>query len=67
MILPSNQKTYEIESIEQLKAFAEEIEKDVAKYKKAIMLLSSADGIALSTPEHTLSFSYRHHQPYCGR
>ena len=49
--IAKNQKTDEIESIEQLKAFAEEIEKDVAKYKKAIMLLSSADGIALSTPE----------------
>ena len=49
--IAKNQKTDEIESIEQLKAFAEEIEKDVAKYKKAIMLLSSVDGIALSTPE----------------
>ncbi|MDM1786062.1 type VI secretion system Vgr family protein [Acinetobacter bereziniae] len=49
--IAKNQKTDEIESIEQLKAFAEAIEKDIAKYKKAIMLLSSADGIALSTPE----------------
>ena len=49
--IAKNQKTDEIESLEQLKAFAEEIEKDVAKYKKAIMLLSSVDGIALSTPE----------------
>lgn len=49
--IAKNQKTDEIESIEQLKAFAEEIEKDVAKYKKAIMLLSSVGGIALSTPE----------------
>ncbi|RZG49292.1 type VI secretion system Vgr family protein [Acinetobacter wuhouensis] len=49
--IAKGQKTDEIESLKQLKAFADEIEKDIAKYKKAIMLLSSVDGIALSTPE----------------
>ncbi|WP_082249352.1 type VI secretion system Vgr family protein [Acinetobacter calcoaceticus] len=49
--LAKNQQTDEIESIEQLKVFAEQLEKDVAKFKKSLMLLSSPDSIALSTPE----------------
>lgn len=49
--IAKQQKTDEIESVEQLKAFASEIEKDIAKFKKAILLLNSVDGIALSTPE----------------
>ncbi|MFW2161014.1 type VI secretion system Vgr family protein [Acinetobacter beijerinckii] len=46
-----NQQTDEIESIEQLKAFAEEIEADIAKFNKAMLLLSSPAGIGLSTNE----------------
>ncbi|WP_336936585.1 type VI secretion system Vgr family protein, partial [Acinetobacter beijerinckii] len=46
-----NQQTDEIESIEQLKAFAEEIEADIAKFNKAMLLLSSSNGIGLSTNE----------------
>jgi type VI secretion system secreted protein VgrG len=46
-----NQQTDEIESIEQLKAFAEEIEADIAKFNKAMLLLSSPAGIGLSSNE----------------
>ncbi|RKG54032.1 type VI secretion system tip protein VgrG [Acinetobacter cumulans] len=49
--IAKQQKTDEIESLEQLKAFAENIEQDIAKFKKAILLLNAVDGIALSTPE----------------
>ncbi|AOA59587.1 type VI secretion system Vgr family protein [Acinetobacter larvae] len=47
-----NQQTDEIESIEQLKEFAEQIQLDIAKFQKALLVLNSPDGIALSTPEH---------------
>ncbi len=46
-----NQQTDEIESVDQLKAFADEIESDIAKFNKAMLLLSSPEGIALSTNE----------------
>ncbi|WP_045504284.1 DUF2345 domain-containing protein, partial [Acinetobacter beijerinckii] len=46
-----NQQTDEIESIEQLKAFFESIEADIAKFNKAMLLLSSPNGIGLSTNE----------------
>ncbi|ENX41822.1 type VI secretion system Vgr family protein [Acinetobacter sp. NIPH 2100] len=46
-----NQQTDEIESLEQLKAFAEEIESDIAKFNKAMLLLSSPAGIGLSSNE----------------
>lgn len=46
-----NQKTDEIESLEQLKEFAEQLEQKIAKFKKAVLLLNSPDGIALSTAE----------------
>nr|WP_314523477.1 type VI secretion system Vgr family protein [uncultured Acinetobacter sp.] len=46
-----NQQTDEIESLDQLKAFAEEIESDIAKFNKAMLLLSSPAGIGLSTNE----------------
>ena len=49
--IAKNQKTDEIESVEQLKEFAEQLEQKIAKFKKAVLLLSSPDGIALSTPE----------------
>lgn len=39
----------EIESIEQLKVFAENIQKDIAKFNSALLLLSSPQGIGLST------------------
>ncbi|TCM59611.1 type VI secretion system secreted protein VgrG [Acinetobacter calcoaceticus] len=50
--IAKNQQTDEIESIEQLKALAEKIELKMAQFNKALLLLSSPDGIALSTPEH---------------
>ncbi|ENX33801.1 hypothetical protein F889_02464 [Acinetobacter colistiniresistens] len=46
-----NQQTDEIESLDQLKAFAEEIESDIAKFNKAMLLLSSPAGIGLSSNE----------------
>lgn len=46
-----NQQTDEIESVEQLKAFADEIEADIAKFNKAMLLLSSPAGIGLSANE----------------
>ena len=49
--IAKNQKTDEIESVEQLKEFAEQLEQKIAKFKKAVLLLSSPDGIALSTAE----------------
>ncbi|GAB3050492.1 type VI secretion system Vgr family protein [Acinetobacter apis] len=45
------QQTDEIETIDQLKAFAEQIEKDIAKFNKALLVLSSPDGIGLSTAQ----------------
>lgn len=49
--IAKNQKTDEIESLEQLKEFAEQLEQKIAKFKKAVLLLNSPDGIALSTAE----------------
>ena len=49
--IAKQQQTDEIESVEQLKEFAAQIEADIAKFKKALLLLNSPDGIALSTPE----------------
>lgn len=49
--IAKNQKTDEIESVEQLKELAEQIQQKIAKFNKALLLFSSADGIALSTPE----------------
>ncbi|CAM4275429.1 hypothetical protein F901_03525 [Acinetobacter dispersus] len=46
-----NQQTDEIESVEQLKAFAEQIDAKIAKFNKALLLLSSPMGIGLSTSE----------------
>ncbi|MCU4641227.1 type VI secretion system Vgr family protein [Acinetobacter courvalinii] len=46
-----NQQIDEIESLDQLKAFADEIEADIAKFNKAMLLLSSPAGIGLSTNE----------------
>lgn len=39
-----------IESVEQLKAFAENIQQDIAKFNNAVLLLSSPQGIGLTTP-----------------
>ncbi|MFU0403162.1 hypothetical protein ACK3DU_19850, partial [Acinetobacter baumannii] len=44
--IAKNQKTDEIESIEQLKDFASQIQQQIAKFEKALLLLSSPDGIA---------------------
>ena len=49
--IAKNQKTDEIESLEHLKEFAEQLEQKIAKFKKAVLLLNSPDGIALSTAE----------------
>ncbi|MDR7015141.1 type VI secretion system Vgr family protein [Acinetobacter sp. 3657] len=46
-----NQQTDELEALEQLKAFAEDIQQDIAKFNKALLLLSSPNGIGLSTAE----------------
>ncbi|OEC90373.1 type VI secretion system Vgr family protein [Acinetobacter sp. YK3] len=46
-----NQQTDEIESVEQLKEFAEQIEEKIARFNKALLLLSSPAGIGLSTNE----------------
>ncbi|MFW1838339.1 type VI secretion system Vgr family protein [Acinetobacter gyllenbergii] len=46
-----NQQTDEIESVEQLKAFAEYLEKNVASFKKSLLLLNSPAGIGLSSNE----------------
>ncbi|EEY92639.1 Rhs element Vgr protein [Acinetobacter junii SH205] len=46
-----NQQTDEIESLEQLKQFAEQIEKEISKFNQALLLLSSPNGIGLSTQE----------------
>ncbi|MHA3892493.1 type VI secretion system Vgr family protein [Acinetobacter sp. GXMZU3951] len=44
-----NQQTDEIESIDQLKEFADQIQAQIAKFEKALLLLNSPDGIGLST------------------
>lgn len=49
--IAKNQHTDEIESVEQLKAFAQQIEQKIAQFKKALLLLSSPEGIGLSTAE----------------
>ncbi|MCU4337176.1 type VI secretion system Vgr family protein [Acinetobacter dispersus] len=46
-----NQQTDEIESLEQLKQFAAQIEAKIAKFNKAMLLLSSPDGIGLISHE----------------
>ncbi|UUM26250.1 type VI secretion system tip protein VgrG [Acinetobacter colistiniresistens] len=46
-----NQQTDEIESLDQLKEFAEQIQEKIAKFNKAMLLLSSPAGIALSSNE----------------
>ncbi len=46
-----NQQTDEIESLAQLKEFAAQIEAKIAKFNKALLLLSSPDGIGLSSHE----------------
>ncbi|EOR08054.1 hypothetical protein I593_01408 [Acinetobacter tandoii DSM 14970 = CIP 107469] len=47
--IAKNQKTDEIESVEQLKEFAQQLEQKIAKFNKALLLLNSPDGIGLST------------------
>ena len=46
-----NQQTDELDALEQLKSFAEEIQQDIAKFNKALLLLSSPNSIGLSTAE----------------
>ncbi|SDC07091.1 DUF2345 domain-containing protein, partial [Acinetobacter boissieri] len=46
-----NQQTDPIQSVEQLKAFAAQLEQDIAKFNQALLLLSSPDGIGLSTAQ----------------
>ncbi|QHH97737.1 type VI secretion system Vgr family protein [Acinetobacter dispersus] len=46
-----NQQTDEIESLDQLKAFADQIQDKIAKFEKALLLLNSPAGIGLSTNE----------------
>ncbi|MFK4050684.1 type VI secretion system Vgr family protein [Acinetobacter venetianus] len=46
-----NQQTDEIESLDQLKDFADQIQKKIARFEKALLLLNSPAGIGLSTNE----------------
>ncbi|MCH7390168.1 type VI secretion system Vgr family protein [Acinetobacter dispersus] len=46
-----NQQTDEIESLDQLKAFFESLESNIAKFNKAVLLLNSPEGIGLSSNE----------------
>ncbi|WP_081409000.1 type VI secretion system Vgr family protein [Acinetobacter gyllenbergii] len=46
-----NQQTDEIESLEQLKEFADQIQNKIAKFEKALLLLNSPAGIGLSTSD----------------
>ncbi|WP_227541477.1 type VI secretion system Vgr family protein [Acinetobacter colistiniresistens] len=46
-----NQQTDEIESLDQLKEFAEQIQEKIAQFKKSLLLLNSPAGIGLSTNE----------------
>lgn len=46
------QETDEIELIQNLQQFAEQIQSDIAKFNQNMMLLSAQSGIALSTPEN---------------
>ncbi|KJV38141.1 VGR protein, partial [Acinetobacter brisouii] len=50
--IAKNQQTDAIESVEQLQQFAEQLEKDVATFKQALLLLNSPSGIGLSTAEN---------------
>lgn len=46
-----NQQIDEIESLDQLKDFADQIQEKIAKFEKALLLLNSPAGIGLSTNE----------------
>ncbi|RLZ08907.1 type VI secretion system tip protein VgrG [Acinetobacter sp. 2JN-4] len=46
-----NQQTDELESVEQLQAFAEQIQEKISRFEQAMLLLSSPNGIGLSTAE----------------
>ena len=46
-----NQQTDELESVEQLQAFAEQIQEKISRFEQAMLLLSSPNGIGLSTSE----------------
>ncbi len=46
-----NQQTDEIESLDQLKEFAEQIQEKIAQFKKSLLLLNSPAGIGLSSNE----------------
>ncbi|RPE28315.1 type VI secretion system secreted protein VgrG [Acinetobacter sp. BIGb0102] len=46
-----NQQTDELESVDQLKEFFEQIQQDIAHFNEAVLLLSSPNGIGLSTSE----------------
>ncbi len=46
-----NQQTDELESVENLKEFFEQIQQDIARFNEAVLLLSSPNGIGLSTSE----------------
>ncbi|MCH7307929.1 type VI secretion system tip protein VgrG [Acinetobacter sp. NIPH 1852] len=46
-----NQQTDELESMGNLKEFFEQIQQDIARFNEAVLLLSSPNGIGLSTAE----------------
>lgn len=49
--IAKNQQTDSIETVEQLKAFADQLEKKIAKFNKALLVLSSPDGIGISSEQ----------------
>jgi type VI secretion system secreted protein VgrG len=49
--IAKNQQTDELETIEQLKEFAEQIQEKIAKFNKALLLIHSPAGIGLSSNE----------------
>ena len=49
--IAKNQQTDELETLEQLKEFAEQIQEKIAKFNKALLLLHSPAGIGLSSNE----------------
>ncbi|MEG2265802.1 MAG: type VI secretion system Vgr family protein [Acinetobacter sp.] len=49
--IAKNQQTDELETLEQLKEFAEQIQEKIAKFNKALLLIHSPAGIGLSSNE----------------
>ncbi|MEG0486951.1 MAG: type VI secretion system Vgr family protein [Acinetobacter sp.] len=50
--LAKNQQTDAIESLDKLKMLAENIQEDIAKFNKAVLILNAPEDIALTTPKN---------------